>query len=101
MGIEHMLQWESQLNEILMMGKATLGIFVIFSAAIAHVLCGPVPEGQRGRTIDVYRNGPCYDRGVRHEVGTAWTCSDGCNTCFCAGSGIVGSTLMGCNFHNN
>lgn len=37
----------------------------------------------------------CEEGGHAYDDGDVWTCSDGCNTCFCRGN-TVGSTLMEC-----
>lgn len=37
----------------------------------------------------------CEADGRTYAEGTHWTCSDGCNSCFC-GDGTITSTAIGC-----
>merc|ERR1712002_341410 len=44
-------------------------------------------ESNRGKT--------CIDGGIVYEEGQSWTCSDGCNRCWCS-NGAIAQTLAGC-----
>jgi hypothetical protein len=59
----------------------------------------PPSDAASDGAFDADAGPECVDHGVRHAPRDAWTCSDGCNSCFCLldnGVAVVSSTLAFC-----